>query len=135
MIPTHGKANACAIPAEALGRRRSFTGGRNRSRSRRRDINLAFPCPDCKQRFFASEAGLYAHRILKCGLRDKEKPTSLDFKCTSCPRAFATPIGVASHRRYCRGGELGSGGEGEVARGRDQTVSSSRQEERRAVEA
>ena len=38
------------------------------------------------------------HRILICGLRDKEKPTSLDYKCTSCPRAFTTPIGLASQR-------------------------------------
>ena len=27
-------------------------------------MSLAFPCPDCKTRSFASEAGLYAHRFL-----------------------------------------------------------------------
>ena len=86
-----------------------------RARSSKRDKNLAFPCPDCKQRSFDTEAGLYAHRllfkrclmkiknslpprILACGLRGKEKPTSLDFKCASCLRAFTTPIGLATHR-------------------------------------
>merc|ERR1719234_1172586 len=122
MIPTLGKATPGVLLADdALGRRRrSSTGGRSRSRSSRRDMNLAFPCPDCNMQSFASEAGLYAHRIRICGLKDKEKPTSLDFKCTSCPRAFATPLGVVSHRRYCRGVEQGSGGEGEVARGVEQ---------------
>jgi len=138
MIPAHVRATASAMPADVPRQRRSSTGVRSRSRSRRRDMTLAFPCPDCKTRSFASEAGLYAHRILICGLRDKEKPTSLDYKCTSCPRAFTTPIGVASHRRYCRGRELGSGGEGEVARGRagvggEHTVS--QQEECQVVEA
>lgn len=36
-------------------------------------------------------------RIQICGLRDKEKPTSLDYKCNSCPRAFTSPIGLATH--------------------------------------
>ena len=37
---------------------------RSRPRSSKRDNNLAFPCPDCHKRSFATEAGLYAHRFL-----------------------------------------------------------------------
>ena len=90
MIPTHVRATAGALPADVPRQCRSSTGSefflllhnhiyftcwamnvehhpprvRSRSRSRRRDTTLAFPCPDCKTRSFASEAGLYAHRFL-----------------------------------------------------------------------
>jgi len=30
----------------------------------------------------------------------------LDFVCPTCPRAFTTPMGVAIHRRHCKGDEL-----------------------------
>jgi len=137
MIPTFAGANATtALPVESPGQRRSFTEVPSRSRSSRprsskRDNNLAFRCPDCQERSFATEAGLYVHRIQICGLRDKKKPTSLDYKCNSCPRAFTTPIGLASHRRFCQRGKSGSGG-GSIDAGGDHAVG--RQEERGEIE-
>jgi len=99
--------NASTVPAQDLARSRSASSVRGRSRSRRRrDEHLAFPCPDCRERSFATEAGLYSHRTLFCGLRDQEKSTSLDYKCTSpCKRAFTTPSGLTTHRRHCQSRE------------------------------
>lgn len=116
MIPTFA---GTAVPVEPPGQRRSFSAVRSRPRSSKRDNNLAFPCPDCHKRSFATEAGLYAHRIQICGLRDKEKPTSLDYKCNSCPRAFTSPIGLALHMKGCQRGEPGSEGERVETRGDD----------------
>ena len=89
-------------------------------------------------------------RIQICGLRDKEKPTSLDYKCNSCPRAFTSPIGLATHmfvkftfelhgvlvwlfiiRRSCQRGEPGSEGERAETRGGDAVA---RKDERGEIE-
>jgi len=76
---------------------------RGRSMSRSRGLGLQFPCTDCNIRSFDTETGLFTHRRKKCGLRGA-KPTSLDFPCPSCPRLFSSPMGVNSHKRFCKGG-------------------------------
>merc|ERR1719341_2569505 len=76
---------------------------RGRSMSRTRGLGLQFPCTDCNIRSFDTETGLFTHRRKKCGLRGA-KPTSLDFPCPSCPRLFSSPMGVNSHKRFCKGG-------------------------------
>jgi len=76
---------------------------RGRSLSRSRGLGLQFPCTDCNMRSFDTEVGLFTHRRKVCGLRGA-KPTSLDFPCPTCPRAFTTPMGVNSHKKYCKGG-------------------------------
>jgi len=79
------------------------TTNRGRSLSRSRGLGLKFPCTDCNIRSFDTETGLFTHRRKKCGLRGA-KPTSLDFPCPSCPRLFSSPMGVNSHKRFCKGG-------------------------------
>jgi len=85
---------------------------RTRSRSRRsisrsshqRSMGqLEFPCPDCGERSFATEAGLYMHRRKVCGLKGV-KLTDLDFLCQGegCGRAFSSPMGLDVHRRHCQ---------------------------------
>ena len=83
MLSSADIMNASTIPAQDLARSRSASRSRSntpkfnsldytyhsfsvrgRSRSRRRrDQHLAFPCPDCRERSFATEAGLYTHRF------------------------------------------------------------------------
>ena len=101
---------------------------RTRSRSRRSRSRSSFksnvgqldyPCPDCGERSFATEAGLYMHRFVSismlgschcktpvarhrrkvCGLKGV-KPTDLDFLCQGegCGRAFSSPQGLNVHR-------------------------------------
>merc|ERR1712107_787755 len=64
---------------------------------------LEFPCPDCAERSFATEAGLYMHRRKVCGLKGV-KLTGLDFLChgEGCGRAFSSPQGLSMHRRHCQ---------------------------------
>jgi len=77
----------------------------NRSRSSHKSNvdELEFPCPDCGERSFATEAGLYLHRRKVCGLKGV-KLTDLDFLCQGegCGRAFSSPIGLDRHRRHCQ---------------------------------
>jgi len=75
---------------------------RRRSLSHSHGLGLQFPCTDCNMRSFDTEVGLFTHRRKVCGLRGA-KPTSLDFPCPTCPRAFTTPMGVNSHKKYCKG--------------------------------
>jgi len=88
------------------------TRSRTRSRSRRSRSRSSFksnvgqldyPCPDCGERSFATEAGLYMHRRKVCGLKGV-KPTDLDFLCQGegCGRAFSSPQGLNVHRRHCQ---------------------------------
>jgi len=92
---------------------------RSRSRSSHKSNvgELDFPCPDCEERSFATEAGLYMHRRKVCGLKGV-KLTDLDFLCQGegCGRAFSSPMGLDMHRRHCqkrlganRTGNYGSG--------------------------
>ena len=82
---------------------------------------LDFPCPDCEERSFATEAGLYMHRFVSvftlgpcyrktfvarfrrkvCGLKGV-KLTDLDFLCQGegCGRAFSSPMGLDMHRCF-----------------------------------
>jgi len=91
---------------------RSPIRSRTRSRSRRSRSRSSFksnvgqldyPCPDCGERSFATEAGLYMHRRKVCGLKGV-KPTDLDFLCQGegCGRAFSSPQGLNVHRRHCQ---------------------------------
>jgi len=75
---------------------------RRRSLSHSHGLGLQFPCTDCNMRSFDTEVGLFTHRRKVCGLRGA-KPTSLDFPCPTCPRAFTTPMGVNSHKKFCKG--------------------------------
>jgi len=77
-------------------------GRRGRSLSRSR--GLGHPCTDCNKVSFETEKGLFIHRRRSCGLKGVQL-TSLDFVCPTCPRAFTTPMGVALHRRHCKGDE------------------------------
>jgi len=76
---------------------------RSRSSHQRSMVELDFPCPDCGERSFATEAGLYMHRRKVCGLKGV-KLTDLDFLCQGegCGRAFSSPIGLDRHRRHCK---------------------------------
>jgi len=76
---------------------------RSRSSHQRSMVELDFPCPDCGERSFATEAGLYMHRRKVCGLKGV-KPTDLDFLCQGegCGRAFSSPQGLNIHRRHCQ---------------------------------
>merc|ERR1719228_1122080 len=78
---------------------------RSRSRSSHKSNvgELDFPCPDCEERSFATEAGLYMHRRKVCGLKGV-KLTDLDFLCQGegCGRAFSSPMGLDMHRRHCQ---------------------------------
>jgi len=77
--------------------------GRSRSSSKSNVGQLDYPCPDCGDRSFATEAGLYMHRRKVCGLKGV-KPTDLDFLCQGegCGRAFSSPQGLNIHRRHCQ---------------------------------
>jgi len=85
-------------------------GRRGRSLSRSR--GLGHPCTDCNEVSFETEKGLFIHRRRSCGLKGVHL-NSLDFVCPTCPRAFTTPMGVAVHRRHCKGDEV-SNSTGEV---------------------
>merc|ERR1719447_2608865 len=76
---------------------------RSRSSHQRSVGELDFPCPDCGERSFATEAGLYMHRRKVCGLKGV-KLTDLDFLCQGegCGRAFSSPMGLDMHRRHCQ---------------------------------
>jgi len=76
---------------------------RSRSSHQRSMGELDFPCPDCGERSFATEAGLYMHRRKVCGLKGV-KLTDLDFLCQGegCGRAFSSPMGLDVHRRHCQ---------------------------------
>ena len=103
---------------------RSRTRSRSRRSRSRSSYNsnvgqLDYPCPDCGERSFATEAGLYMHRFVSismlgschcktpvarhrrkvCGLKGV-KPTDLDFLCQGegCGRAFSSPQGLNVHR-------------------------------------
>jgi len=76
---------------------------RSRSSHQRNMGEFDFPCPDCRERSFATEAGLYMHRRKVCGLKGV-KLTDLDFLCQGegCRRAFSSPQGLNIHRRHCQ---------------------------------
>jgi len=76
---------------------------RSRSSHQRNMGELDFPCPDCRERSFATEAGLYMHRRKVCGLKGV-KLTDPDFLCQGegCGRAFSSPQGLNIHRRHCQ---------------------------------
>merc|ERR1719228_1036083 len=76
------------VAGGCVGQKKEGTGFKSRSQSRvkprirsrsshQRSVGeLDFPCPDCGERSFATEAGLYMRKV--CGLKGV-KPTDLDF--------------------------------------------------------
>jgi len=71
MLSSVNIANASTVLAQDLARSCSASSARGRSPSRSRDQYLAFPCPDCREHSFATEAELYSHRTLVCGFRNQ----------------------------------------------------------------
>jgi len=95
------RARTFSQPARSPEKKVAGRRGRSLSRSR----GLEHPCTDCNKVSFETEQGLFIHRRRSCGLKGVQL-TSLDFVCPTCPRAFTTPMGVAIHRRHCKGDEF-----------------------------
>jgi len=95
------RARTLSQPAMSPGKKSVGRRGRSLSRSR----GLEYPCTDCNKVSFETEEGLFNHRRRSCGLKGV-KLTSTDFACPTCPRAFTSPMGVTTHRRFCKGGEI-----------------------------